>query len=374
MIYNYFIKNSAIEEMQKLKNNNEEITTEVHNEFDMSEVDIVARLGKMIGNDNIYDSFVKSVDIKGVENVEKVLLDNRKKMMERIIKSYTKQCISQNVMVPEEIIDKNGEMKSIDLVFNAVNNYYDSLYARFNNFNTEKALPKYDEKELTKLKYNSYKKIMNGVGSTGVINEYKKSSAKSFAEFCAEASVNYVNKYNNTADKLFKEGIEQGDFEIVNRIDDSNVSELNPGDIDINILNIDKVNKSNIEVKIPLMYDALEKSYNARSTAERFFSYFPFINPTAKEERRAMYTIRNVMEKVCYNSMDLDELNLKREVALKSEKVEFYKEEVDNLNYVEEEKKINIEVDVRNFEEEEKTTREISDEMVNKQLIEKLYK
>lgn len=374
MIYNYFIKNSAIEEMQNLKNNNEEITTDVHNEFDMSEVDIVARLGKMIGNDNIYDDFVKSVDIKGVENVEKVLLDNRKKMMERIIKSYTKQCISQNVMVPEEIIDKNGEMKSIDLVFNAVNNYYDSLYARFNNFNTEKVLPKYDEQELTKLKYNSYKKIMNGVGSTGIRNEYKKSSAKSFAEFCAEASVNYVNKYNNTADKLFKEGIEQGDFEIVNRIDDSNVSELNPGDIDINILNIDKVNKSNIEVKIPLMYDALEKSYNARSTAERFFSYFPFINPTAKEERRAMYTIRNVMEKVCYNSMDLDELNLKREVALKSEKVEFYKEEVNNLNYVEEEKKINIEVDVRNFEEEEKTTREISDEMVNKQLIEKLYK
>jgi hypothetical protein len=277
-------------------------------------------------------------------------------------------------MVPEEIIDKNGEMKSIDLVFNAVNNYYDSLYARFNNFNTEKVLPKYDEKELTKLKYNSYKKIMNGVGSNGIRSEYKKSNAKSFAEFCAEASVNYVNKYNNTADKLFKEGIEQGDIEVVNPIDDSNVSELNPGDIDINLLNIDKVNKSNIEVKIPLMYDALEKSYNARSTAERFFSYFPFINPAAKEERRAMYTIRNVMEKVCYNSMDLDELNLKREVALNSEKVEFYKSEVDNLNYVEEEKKINIEVDVRNFEEEEKTTREISDEMVNKQLIEKLYK
>ena len=95
--------------------------------------------------------------------------------------------------------------------------------------------------------------------------------------------MNYVNKYNNTADKLFKEGIEQGDIEVVNPIDDSNVSELNPGDIDINLLNIDKVNKSNIEVKIPLMYDALEKSYNARSTAERFFSYFPFINPTAKK-------------------------------------------------------------------------------------------
>ena len=84
----------------------------------------------------------------------------------------------------------------------------------------------------------------------GIQNEFKKSKIESFAQFCAEAAVHYVHKYNTAADKLLKEGIEQGEIEVVNRVDDSNVSELNPGDIDIGILNIDNVNKSNIEIKI----------------------------------------------------------------------------------------------------------------------------
>ena len=72
---------------------------------------------------------------------------------------------------------------------------------------------------------------MNGVGVSGILNEYKKSKAESFATFCAEAAVDYVLKYNLVADRLLKEGIEQGEIEVENPVEDSNVSELNPGDI-----------------------------------------------------------------------------------------------------------------------------------------------
>ena len=56
-----------------------------------------------------------------------------------------------------------------------VNNYYDSIYARYNNLDENKVLPEYNEQELVKFKYKSYKKIMNSVGSLGIQNEFKKS-------------------------------------------------------------------------------------------------------------------------------------------------------------------------------------------------------
>jgi hypothetical protein len=292
--------------------------------------------------------------------------------MTTVIDSYTKQCIKENKLVIDETIDDNLKLKSIDLIFNAVNNYYDSIYARYTNLDENKVLPEYNEQELVKFKYKSYKKIMNGVGVSGILNECKKSKAESFASFCAEAAVNYVHKYNLAADKLLKEGIEQGEIEVVNPVEDSNVSELNPGDIDIDILKIDNVNKSNIEIKIPLMYGMLEKSYNARSTAERFFSYFPFINPTAKAERRAMSTIRNVMEEVCYNHMDLEELELKRDSAFKMDNKKYFKEELETLNYIEEEQKVQIEAN--EAIEQEESVNEIDDLVVNEKLIKNMFR
>ena len=373
MEYNYYIKNSAIEEIKILKTNGIAITAQNIENFYMSEVNVIVNLGKVLENDKIYDGFVKLADIPKGANVEEILLENRKKMMEIIIDSYTKQCIKQNKLVPDENPEQNLELKSINLIFNAVNNYYDSIYARYNNLDENKVLPEYNEQELVNLKYKSYKKIMNGVGVLGIQNEFKKSKMKSFAQFCAESTINYVHKYNVTADKLLKEGIEQGDIVVENPVDDSNVSELNAGDISIdNILKMDNVNKSNIEIKIPLMYDMLEKSYNSRSAAERFFSYFPFINPTAKAERRAMNTIRNVMEEVCYNHMDLDELELKRDKAVKMNAKKYYKEELEKLNYVEEEQKVAIEAP--EVIENEKVVHEIDDSVVKDLLARNVVK
>ena len=372
MEYNYYIKNSAIEEIKILKKNGKAITEKNIENFYMSEVNVIVNLGKVLENDKIYDGFVKLVDIPKGANVEEILLENRKKMMAIIIDSYTKQCIKQNKLVLDEKPEQDLKLKSINLIFNAVNNYYDSIYARYTNLDENKVLPEYDEQELVNLKYKSYKKIMNGVGVLGIQNEFKKSKIESFAQFCAEAAVHYVHKYNTAADKLLKEGIEQGDIEVVNPVDDSNVSELNPGDISISMLNMDNVNKSNIEIKIPLMYDMLEKSYNSRSAAERFFSYFPFINPTAKAERRAMNTIRNVMEEVCYNHMDLDELEIKRDKAVKMNAKKYYKEELEKLNYVEEEQKVPIEAP--EVIESEKVAPEIDDSVVKELLARNVVK
>lgn len=368
---NYYIKNNARQEVKILKESGKAITEENIKNFYTSETDMLVTLGKVLGNDKIYGGFIKLKDIPKDANVEEVLLENRKKMMATVIDSYTKQCIKENKLVLDQTTDDNLKLKSIDLIFNAVNNYYDSIYARYTKLDENKVLPEYNEQELARFKHKSYKKIMNGVGALGILNECKKSKAESFAKFCAEAAVDYVYKYNLTADKLLKEGIEQGEIEIINPVDDSNVSELNPGDIDIDILKMDNVNKSNIEIKIPLMYDMLEKSYNARSAAERFFSYFPFINPTAKSERRAMNTIRNVMEEVCYNHMDLEELELKRDSAVKMSTNKYYKEELEKLNYIEEEQKVPIEA---NEAIEQEEVNKIDDLVVNEQLIKNMFR
>ena len=373
MKYNYYIKNNVRQEIKILKENGNAITDKNIKDFYTSETDMLIILGKTLGNDKIYGGFIKLKDIPEDANVEKVLLENRKKMMATVIDSYTKQCIKENKLVLDETADDNFKLKSINLIFNAVNNYYDSIYARYNHLDENKVLPEYNEQELVKFKYKSYKKIMNSVGTLGIQNEFKKSKSESFATFCEEAAIDYVHKYNLTADKLLKECIDQGEIEVVNKVEDSNVSELNPGDIDIDILKIDSDNKSNIEVKIPLMYGMLEKSYNARSTAERFFSYFPFINPTAKAERRAMSTIRNVMEEVCYNHIDLEDLELKRDIAVKMDKKQIYKESLEKLNYVEEEQKVPI-VANEVINEQEKAVNEIDDSVVNEHIVKDMFR
>ena len=175
MKYNYYIKNNVRQEIKTLKENGNAITDKNIKDFYTSETDILITLGKTLGNDKIYGGFIKLKDIPEDANVEKVLLENRKKMMATVIDSYTKQCIKENKLVLDEKADDNFKLKSINLIFNAVNNYYDSIYARYNNLDENKVLPEYNEQELVKFKYKSYKKIMNSVGSLGIQNEFKKS-------------------------------------------------------------------------------------------------------------------------------------------------------------------------------------------------------
>ena len=64
----------------------------------------------------------------------------------------------------------------------------------------------------------------------------------------------------------------------------------------------------NIRKKIPLMYGTLKDSYESRSSAERFFSYIPFINPNAKKEREAIQRIEKLMSEECRLHIDKDVL------------------------------------------------------------------
>ena len=70
----------------------------------MSEVNVIAILGKVLENDKIYEGFVKLADIPEGAYVEEVLLENRKKMMATIIDSYTKQCIKKNKLVVDVLL------------------------------------------------------------------------------------------------------------------------------------------------------------------------------------------------------------------------------------------------------------------------------
>jgi hypothetical protein len=84
-----------------------------------------------------------------------------------------------------------------------------------------------------------------------------------------------------------------------------------------------------------------------------------------------MNTIRNVMEEVCYNHMDLEELELKRDSAVALNKNKYYKEELEKLNYIEEEQKVPIEA---NEAIEQEEVNKIDDLVVNEQLIKNMFR
>jgi hypothetical protein len=78
------------------------------------------------------------------------------------------------------------------------------------------------------------------------------------------------------------------------------------------------------------------------------------------------------MEEVCYNHMDLDELEIKRDKAVKMNAKKYYKEELEKLNYVEEEQKVPIEAP--EVIESEKVAPEIDDSVVKELLARNVVK
>ena len=78
------------------------------------------------------------------------------------------------------------------------------------------------------------------------------------------------------------------------------------------------------------------------------------------------------MEEVCYNHMDLEELELKRDSAFKMDNKKYFKEELEKLNYIEEEQKVQIEAN--EVIEQEKVVNEIDDSVVNAKLIKDMFR
>ena len=70
--------------------------------------------------------------------------------------------------------------------------------------------------------------------------------------------------------------------------------------------------------------------------------------------------------------MDLEELELKRDSAVKMDSKKYFKEELETLNYIEEEKKVRIEAN--EVIEQEETVNEIDDLVVNEKLINNMFR
>ena len=336
------------------------------------EIDITVTLRNMVGEFELIDEFVKLKDIENKANVEKILMENRKNIMEKIVKDYTKKCIDHNVIIPDYSIDSkdiNG-IKVIGQVFNMVNNYYDSLYARYCDLDMNKTLPEYDKKELDTLKYEAYKKIKENTGIEGIQNNFKNSKEKNFAEYCMHTAIHYVLDFNKNVEKAAKKQIDSLEDEYGNNVSQFSVSDLEQEDI--NRLRIETQSVMNIRKKIPLMYGTLKDSYESRSSAERFFSYFPFINPNAKKEREAIKRIEKLMNEECRLHIDKDVLNTLNKSAVNEISKNYYQEEINYVKYVAEEKvevKENIVIDDHIFNENENIIEPIEEKEVNKDLI-----
>ena len=378
-------KNNIKNEIEKLNNLNEKNKSEYGKILSTVELDIIDFIAKMVDDNSLYIQFIKLENIKNKPNVEELLVENRKKMMKTIVKSYTKKCINDNILKPDSTYSMNDNVKSIDIVFNVVNNYYDSLYARFNNFDQNKKLPEYSDKELNKLHYDTYNKIKNNTGVNSIKTDYKKSKYSSFASYCVDTTLEYVKEFNNKVISNLKK--DRGDADDIIDEDLSDFSETA-----IENVTVDEQNYVKIETKIPgvklnghrnqrlnnnvnfsfqsvsgeTIVAMLKNSYEARSTAERFFSYFPFINPKAKEERIAMTTIEKLMEKTCHVSIDKEGLFSLNEKAIKKEMEKFYDKDLKELNYIEE--KENIIISDINEPNEEKLIEEINDNVKEKSL------
>lgn len=198
-------------------------------------------------------------------------------------------------------------------------------------------------------------------------NNFKKYGAESFVKFCVDATIKYVDLYNKNVESAIKE-----QMDIVREPGDSFrvfISDIDPKDVDVDDLTLEEKNISNIKYKVPILYGMLKKSYESRSTAKRFFSYFHFINLTAKEERTAMNTIRKAMEHVCHFSITEDDLYSLSMAAERKENLQYYQTEIKKINIVEEPLKESIFIVDEEAIDDNNLIEEIEEKDIEKNLI-----
>ena len=361
MAYNFVLINNVNNELKQFVKVSEHSIIAEKNKLKKYEETTVLILETNSGIDNIADELLTLNKIPEDVDVVQYMVNHRKQMMEKIIKAYTKNCINNNILEPAQATNPlkmtYGEIRVIDQVMNMVNNYYDSIYARYTNLDIEKTLPEYENDELVQLKYNAYKKIKKNTGMESIMASYKKSKCDTFAEYCMEATGKYISEYNQ---------------DVVNHLQKKD-NNIDPKRVDLDELNLNPKNVANVKTKIPMMYAKLLTSYYSRSAAERFFSYFPFINPTAKEERKAIHFIQVNMEYTCYAQINEDALEKLADKEIAKERNDFYQKKLDEIGVpVEEEQKVPIEAYEVNANEE--VAPEIDDMVVNEIITKNMFR
>ena len=207
---------------------------------------------------------------------------------------------------------------------NIVNNYYDAFYLKYSKDKDIDSLPAFLESDLLEIKSEALKEIKLNVGIEGIKNNYAKNGEVSFAKYCLENTTNFVKDFNEEVTELYTK---------IN---------MNVPDKVTQTKKISRENLNAVRNTAPTYLNMLTESYNSRSKIERFFSYFPFVNKAAKEERNAIAKIEGLLKNTCLLKLSDKELNDFKTLSEKANKENYYQKELDLNKSNEKEQKVEI--------------------------------
>lgn len=324
--------------------------TKIASGLAQNELDALEDIMDFFGDEKITELFPKDQHVVSSINVIDFCIENRKKCMEALGERFTKVVISENLASPK--------MK-LDQIFNVVENYYDSFYLRHSDSKDLDYFVPSNKAELHKIKMKSYAAIKGNVGVEAVKNEFAKKKKMTFAKFCLEKSKRHVTKLNESIRDL------------------AALKKIDIPDKITNLDILDKVKVAQVQNTVPTYLHMLNESYKSRSAVERFFSYFPFINKAAKEERNSINRIEDMLKNVSYLKFSDEEIKTSVEACAKDNKKDFFNTELKKGNYKPEPKpepvKQEIEIPEANHQmQQDSKSKKISDIDLQKAVVDKI--
>ena len=272
----------------------------------INEEDAIREVIEFLDDPNLVDVFPKDTVLTAKTDLKKLCIDSRKQCMETLTEKFTEVVLKENLTYPK--------MKFDDII-NVVENYFDSFYLRNSKDKDLDYFLPTNKHEINKLKIKSFKEIQGKVGVEAIEKDFSKKKKMSFAKYCVEKSRDHIIKLNN---------------EVVA------YCAVREQEVPDKITNPDLLTRANVaQVKntVPTYLHMLNKSYQSRSTAERFFSYFPFINQAAKEERNAINKIEGLLKRGSYLKLTDEEIKSAVKKAGSDNKKNYYKEGLKNAGY-----------------------------------------
>lgn len=244
-------------------------------------------------------------------NLKEICKQKRETAMKVIFDRYVEKSINEEVVAPKvEITD----------LFNIIENYYDAFYVRNSEDKDIDFFLPISKTVRDNYKYKAFKQIKDKVGLPAIEADYAKHKNVSFAKYSVDKSRKYVTDLNNEIRTYY----------------------LNSGEEmpkkETGIRHLDAKLVAKVKRVVPTYLNLLTKSYNARSKTERFFSYFPFINKEAKEERKAINQIESLLIEGSIFKFNKTDIELEMKTSESNAKLDYYNQKLVDLKYLENEK------------------------------------
>jgi hypothetical protein len=246
------------------------------------EIESLNKIIEFLDAPGLTDLFPKDIQITEKTNVRQLCVDSRKKCLEAVADQFTKFALAENITYPKMRLDE---------LFNVVENFYDSFYLRHSKDKDLDLFLGTNKGDLNKLRIKAAKALKGNVGIEGIKKDFATKKKMTFAKYCLEKTKKHVVGLNNAV----RNYCAIQNLEVPDKID-----------ADYNNVNRDKI--SQVKNTVPTYLHMLNQSYKSRSTLERFFSYFPFINRAAKEERISINRIEDMLKNVSYLKMTSQEI------------------------------------------------------------------